>query len=198
MNKAFNQYSDQELLTLTTEQVSDAICLEAINREVQPPIPLSEALKQSEWVGFKKPVSPLVVYELVASDKYNSPTSTGVAYLDEAKALAAMEGIVVYDENRYSKAGPTIRETTVTINKRFVGYTDTSDKAAKFEAFQQDTKAFDEIKDECIERLSAVRQAAYNKRVNEEKKAEYLRLANNNETIAKSFWARVEKTEWPE
>ena len=33
--------------------------------------------------------------------------------------------------------------------------------------------------------------------MNAEKKAEYLRLAGGNEEIAKGFWSKVEKTEWP-
>ena len=55
-----------------------------------------------------------------------------------------------------------------------------------------------ELLDECENDLSGIRQEEYNAKVNATKRAEYLRLAGNDEAIAKAFWAKTEKTDWPE
>ena len=198
MNKSFNQYTDLELLTLDNETVSDAIRIEAIERGVQPPITLSEAIRKSEWHGYKQPTESITVFEIVTKKDSYSTNSSGVGYLDEAKALAALDGIIEIEEVTYGEnQGTKIHQCCAVIQKKFVGIQSDKQAWAKFEEFSQDTTEFDKVKEECIARLSKVRQDDYNRRVNGEKKAEYLRLAGGNEDIAKGFWGKVERTEWP-
>lgn len=198
MSKSFNQYTDSELLTLDNDTINDAIRIEAIGRGIQPPITLSEAIRKSEWRGYQKPAEAVEVFELVMNKDYGVH-NTGVGFLSKARAEQCLEGALFIEEDRYSKnPGWKLFDKDISIMSRFVGVTKSQQAWAKLEEFTQDSKAFDEVMDECVARLSKVRQEDYNCRVNAEKKAEYLRLAGGDEAIAKGFWAKVEKTDWPQ
>ena len=184
-------------MTLDNETINDAIRIEAIERGIAPPMTLSEAITKSEWRGYSKPEQFVVAWEIYVSGKYSSPTATGMAYLDEAKAQAALDGLVSIDQNQYGKGGPKLLTGVASVMKVLIGENAGESKAAKFEEYAQDDTKFNEVKDECIKRLSDVRQADYNRRVNAEKRVEYLRLAGGNEDIAKGFWSKAERVEWP-
>lgn len=198
--KRFNDYTDAELIGLDNATFNDAMRLEAIARGVKPPIPLSEALRSSEWHGYQCPGDAAAVYEIVRPDKYSSVEGSGVAYLSEAAALKAIEGAV------------SIRNETYGANQGFhfnsgqdwsvrrvpIGSMKSAQAWAKLEAYKEDTSEFDKVVEECTTRWSGVLQAAYDKRVRSERRTEYLRLAAGNEEIAKAFWDKAERTEWPE
>jgi len=193
MSKRFNDYTDAELLGIDNETLNNAIRIEAIQRGVKPPIPISEALRQSEWRGYEKPAEAIKVYRL-----RQGYYTTDFGWLDEAKAQAALDGLVKIEKVSYKDDNLKICTPDVAVETVWVGVTKAEQKAAKFEEFYEDTTAFDTVRDECLERFAAVRQAAYNARVRSEKRAEYLRLAGGDEAIAKAFWGKVEGGEWPE
>jgi len=193
MSKRFNDYTDAELLGIDNDTLNNAIRIEAIQRGVKPPIPISEALRSSEWRGYERPAEGIKVYRL-----RQGWHATDFGWLDEAKAQAALEGLVRIEKPNYNNDTLVISRSEVTVETVFVGVTKHDQKAAKFEEFYEDTTEFDKVCDECLERFAAVRQAAYNARVRSEKRAEYLRLACGDEAIAKAFWGRVEGGEWPE
>lgn len=193
MSKRFNDYTDAELLGIDNETLNNAIRIEAIQRGVKPPIPISEALRRSEWRGYEKPAEAIKVYRL-----RQGYYTTDFGWLDESKAQAALEGLVKIEKVSYKDDHLKICTPDVAVETVWVGVTKAEQKAAKFEEFYEDTTAFDAVRDECLERFAAVRQAAYNARVRSEKRAEYLRLAGGDEAIAKAFWGRVEGGEWPE
>ena len=111
--------------------------------------------------------------------------------------MAALDGLVGIDENQYGKGGIQMHTGQCSVMKRLIGENPGESKGVKFEAYSEDLTEFNKVVDECMERLSTVRQNDYNQRVNTEKKTEYLRLAGGNEEIAKGFWSKVERTEWP-
>ena len=198
MKRSFNQYTDRELLTLDNETINDAIRIEAIERGIAPPMVLSEAITKSEWRGYTKPTQFVAVWEIWLSGKYNSPSGTGLCYLSEEQAMKAIEGAAYVDENQYGKGGPKLITGTASVMKKLIGENPGETAAAKLEEYAQDDTKFNEVKEECVARLSKVRQDDYTRRVNGEKRAEYLRLAGGNEDIARGFWSKVERTEWPE
>lgn len=197
MKRSFNQYTDSELLTLDNETINDAIRLEAVERGIAPPMTLSEAITRSEWRGYTRPVQYVAVFEIYTTSKYSTATATGMGYLDEAKAMAALDGLVSIDQNQYGAGGPKLLTGVASVMKVLIGENAAESKAAKFEEYAQDDTKFNEVTTECIDRLSKVRQNDYNRRVNAEKRAEYMRLAGGNEDIAKGFWGKVERSEWP-
>ena len=196
--KKFTDYSDTELLTLDNESFNDSIRLLAIERGIKPPVTLPEALRTSEWRGYQKPAESVKVFQLAVSSSYGGTVVSELGFLDEATAMRALEGMVHIDSEGYGATQKwVIKSGTPTLQVRLIGVTPSESKAAKFVEFTQDNSEFDKVAEECVTRFSEVRQAAYNKRVNLEHKAEYLRLAQGNEEIAKGFWAKVEHMEWP-
>jgi len=195
--KTVTQHTDQELLELTNEQFNDAIRLEAIEAGIKPPIPTAQALERSGWMGYRKPPEHVTVYELaVKEDNYSSLHNSGLGYLSREKALAALEGLIHID-TPYNKINPVMKSGLGVIVEKFVGESPQVEAWAKFQEYVQDDTEFNKIRDVCVDRLSRVRQAAYDARVNAEKKVEYLRLAGGDEAIAQGFWAKVERTPWP-
>ena len=192
--KRFCYYADEELLTLTNEQLNDAIRIEAIQRGINPPITMPDALRRSEWRGYQKPAEAIKMFAL----KCGYHTSN-FGFLDEALAQRAIEGMVCVEENRYSTPQIKITADTPEIVTKFIGVEAGSQKASKFvEYADEKQEEFEKLRDECLERFSLVRQSAYNVQVNLTKKAEYLRLAGGDQDIARAFWGKVERTVWPE
>lgn len=190
--KKCSDYTDAELIQLDNETFNDAIRLEAIDRWVKPPVTLSEALRRSEWRGYKKPADFIKVFRIRVG--YTSPD---FGWLDEQKAINALEGLVELKDN-YSRGHTLKVASEAKIETVFIGTDPEQSKAAKFEEYAQDDSEFSKIAEECVERLSKARQSDYDKRVRSERRAEYLRLANGDDAIAKNLWLKAERTEWPE
>ena len=193
MSKRFADYTDAELIGIDNETLNIAIRVEAIQRGIKPPITISEALRRSEWVGYQKPAEAIKVFRLRSG--YNA---SEFGWLDEARAQAALDGIIKIEPIRYSEAnGLKIGACDATVETVWVGVEKGASKAVKFDEFFEEDTEFQKVVDECLERCGQVRQAAYNKKVRSEKRAEYLRLAGGDETIARAFWAKTEGTEFP-
>jgi hypothetical protein len=190
--KPFPQLTRSEVLNLTNEELNDAIRLEAIERGIKPPITMSEALRRSEWRGYTKPAEAIKVFALRVG-YYRSE----FAWLDEAKAHAALEGLVKVEKN-YKPEGFRLAAADAAVEVVWIGVDAAESKAAKFEEYSQDDEKFNEVRDLCLELYSSIRQQDYNARVRAERRAEYLRLAGGSEEIAKAFWAKAEGTSWPE
>lgn len=190
--KPFPQLTRSEVLNLTNEELNDAIRLEAIERSIKPPIQLSEALRRSEWRGYQKPAEAIKVFRL-----RQGWYTTDFGWLDEAKAIAALDGLVKIEKIGYKDDSLKIVNSDVNVETVFIGVSKHESKAAKFMEYFEDTTEFDKVRDECLEKYSDARQQAYNAKVRSERKAEYLRLAGNNEEIAKAFWAKAEGSPWP-
>jgi hypothetical protein len=190
--KPFSQLSRNEIIDLTNEELNDSILLEAVERGIKPPITLSEALRRSEWRGYTKPAESIKVFTFKIG--YHS---SNFGFLDEKLAEKALEGMVCVEENSYSHPKIKITSDTPQIVVKYLGVEAGSQKASKFEEFTQDDTEFNKVRDECLEKYSEVRQQAYNAKVRQEKRTEYLRLAGGNEEVAKNFWSKTEGTSWP-
>lgn len=195
--RKFTGYTDDEVLALNNDQLDTAIRLEAIDRGIAPPIKLSEALRKSEWQGFEQPTDGITVFQIVLRDQYNR-RETGMAFLDEDRAKACLSGCLSLYETGYgASAKKCIKDAEPTIERVFVPGATGSRKGVTFTEFFSDTADFDKVVDECVAKISSIRQAKYDAGVRAEKRAEYLRLAGGDEAIARGFWAKVERTEWP-
>lgn len=198
--KPFQLLTDNEVLGLTNEELNDAIRIGAIEQGIQPPLTLSEQLKNSEWRGYQQPAGGVVVWEIGLVSEYHGTHSTGLAYLDPALAERAREGAVLLRDT-YDK-GFTIEQIktaeAVVIRKVITDIRSPAvSKAAKFAAYSEDSTEFDKFRDECVARYERVRQDDYNRRVNIERRAEYLRLAKGDVEVAKAFWSKAVQTPWP-
>lgn len=193
MSKRFADYTDAELIGIDNETLNIAIRVEAIQRGIKPPITISEALRRSEWIGYQKPAEAIKAFRIRCGCD-----ASDFGWLDEAKAQAALDGLVKIEPIRYSEAnGLKIGNSDATVETVWIGVSKAESKAAKFEEFSEDDTEFQNVVDECLERYGQVRQNAYNAKVRSEKRAEYIRLAGGDETIARAFWAKTEGNEFP-
>jgi hypothetical protein len=194
--KAFSEYADKELLSIGNDELNNAIRVEAINREIAPPITLSDALHKSEYVGYQRPAEAVEIWEIQKQSRWGAHSNSGVAYLKKEDAERALIGMVSV-EDAYGDTPAKILSSEPRIVCRLVTLMKADQKGVKFEEFVQDNTEFDKVVEECMGRVSAVRQAHYNQAVQQEKRAEYMRLANGDEAVAKNFWNKSERTEWP-
>lgn len=199
--KAYYRYSESERAALDDAQLNDAIRIEAIERGMVPPITLPESLQKQEFVGYKVPAKSVPVY-IACSNEHDE----GAAYLDESKAIAALDGIIHIESSGYTinkvwmsrkvigrGNKPFVKKIWITKENEWQNVPDVTIYAPEEEVAQK----FKELADQCLEDYRKIRQEIYNQKVRVEKKKEYLRLSNGDEEIAKAFWNKVEDTHWP-
>ena len=192
--KRFNDYTDAELIGIDNQTLNDSIRIESTFRGIQPPIPISVALRQSEWVGFTLPGDYTTVYAIRIGYS-RSP----FAYIKREDAEKALVGVVELKSSGYgANQKYTIQYEQPTVEEINIVLSESQQKAAKFVDFAQDDTEFNKVVEECMERVSRVRQDDYDRNVLAQRKAEYLRLAGGNLDIAKAFWSNSGNGKWPE
>lgn len=189
--------NEDERLALDDQQLSDAIKLEAIHRGIAPPITLEESLKQGVFTSYQHPADFVKFYEIVRPNKYHGQDRTGLAFATEQEAINAMKGAFAIANDGYSGSKSSLASGEFAVQVVIVGSQCGTVTQKKIDEYQYDSKAFDVVAEECVTDLSGIRQRRYDAEVNKRKRAEYLRLANNDESIARAFWAKAERTEWP-
>ena len=194
--KPFHQLTNEEILALDNAQLTDAIRLGALDRGIEIPITLPDALRTSEWRGYEQPVSCVRLYCPFAGS-YDEPRA---GYLSQEEAEKALRGLVVIGSTyRGGKSAPCIQsDAEPRIKVVIIGDSPSASKAAVFRVVEEaPCEAFVKYRDECLDKSQAVRQSDYDRKVRAEHRKEYLRLAGGNEEIAKAFYARQGRGAWP-
>lgn len=189
--------NEDERLALDDQQLSDAIKLEAIHREIAPPITLDEAMKQGVFTSYQHPADYVKFYEIIRPGRYGGQDRTGIAFPTEQEAINAMRGAYSIASDGYGGSKSTIATGDFSVNVVLIGSQCGAVSQKKIEEYKYDSTAFDAVAEECVADLAGIRQRRYDAEVNKRKRAEYLRLANNDEAIARAFWAKAERVEWP-
>lgn len=198
-NTRYFDLSTDEKLALDSEGVRRATEIEAAHRGVAVPIELPEILTASAYSGFHVPAEAVGLYEVVIPGSYDRLQPTGLCYRTEEEAVRALAGAVcVKDEGYGDTAKRKIVEGDLSVRKIFVTLRPARTVGCKtIETYREDSEEFYALSDEIQGDLRVLRQARYDAGVAAAKKAKYLQLAGGDETVAKSFWSGIEKTEWP-
>lgn len=136
-------------------------------------------------------------YEIVRPGKYGGQDRTGIAFPTEQEAINAMKGAFAIVNDGYSGSKSSLATGEFSVQVVLIGSQCGEVSQKKIEEYDYDSKPFDAVVEECVTDLAGIRQRRYNAEVNKRKRAEYLRLANNDEAIARAFWAKTERVEWP-
>ena len=188
----------EEKLALDHATFLKAVKLECIDRGIKPQITIEDAIRRTEYVGFQINPEHVSVFEVLRPGKYNDSKATGLCYLDRNLAEKALNGAVSCEEDGYGENKRTvINSGEFSIAERFISLNKMKNVQTKIEEFFQDDTEVDTVAEECRLDLQTLRQSEYDTRIRNRKKAEYLHLANQDETIARAFWAKTEGTEWP-
>jgi hypothetical protein len=198
--KRYFDMTEDEKLALNETDLYASVKVEGVHRGIKPPLTLDQAIAQVGYTGFTIPADAVAFYELTVPGEYshNPNTGTNLCFKTQAEAERALVGAIVvvesgYNEGRHNKivgGSPGVRAVWVTQSKQKSLFT-------KLEELKQDNTDFEKLAEECRDDLSRIRQERYNTRVRSEKRKQYLELAQGNEEIAKSFWAKTEGTDFP-
>lgn len=198
MKKGFSELSPEELLKMEQSEIEDSIKIEAINKGIQPRITLSEVvgkLGYNPCVHFPSE-NDIIVWAIGSG--YHSPN---VGWMTQEQALAALKGAISLGTTyKNGRSSPKIENSELQIVQVRIPTLETKTEFKKSlkEFTEQDPGKFDELVEECLDKLSKIRQDAYNFAVAVERKQEYLRLANGDEKIAQAFWNKAETLPWPQ
>jgi hypothetical protein len=66
------------------------------------------------------------------------------------------------------------------------------------EEAEEKNEEFNKLADEIAEDHYTIRQAAYDKEIQNKRKDKYLEVANGDINVARKFWEMSEKSIWPE
>lgn len=203
MNTKYSDLSIAEKLSLDSEGLLRAATLEAIDRGISPPTRLSDALNLKDAKGWWVPGDATKVYELVSKNRaYSEPLGTGIAFLTEDAAKAALTGAFAvvsdgYDAKKRYKLVDPIDSFEIRITH--IVHTPAQGYWTKLKEFEDmDSVKFDEVIEECRADLEAARQKEYDSRVLQEQRKQYIELAGGDETIARAFWAKTKGSAFPD
>ena len=198
INTKYSDLSSEQKLALTEDGLDLAAKLEALDRGIKIPISLGDQLETYEFKGWTMPQESLTLYELITTDEYNS-IGSGICFQTEEEAFNALNGAFHIKSTGYGATQKMEMSTgDITVRRAFLRRSDQESFGAKLEIENRDLGPWRDMLEELTEDLSGIRQADYNKRVNTVKKAEYLKLANGEESVAKAFWNKSETVQWPE
>lgn len=199
--KRYYEYTEAERADLDGDVFYDAVKREAISRGIKPPVPFSERLKTSGFVGYRVPADAVKFYEVCVPQSYGEPKRSGLAFRTEEEAARAMQGAIgIYEDGYGASARMKIASGEFQIRHTYVNFGGPRNYAAAITESEDDrsTEAFDTLANECRDDAQRIRQEAYNKQVRADKRVEYLRLAGGNVEIATAFWGKVEHGGFPQ
>lgn len=197
--KRYFDLTESEKLALSSEAMMDAIKIEAIHRGIKTPLSLDNIMENLGCSGFQLPADCKIFYELCTPKKYGGIERSGICYVSADQARAALNNAICVEEDGYPVKSHKIIEGEFTVMERYVTSYPVTTFATKLKQYEDDTpcEEFTKLCEECRDDLQSIRQRIYDAEVRARKKAEYLRLAQGNEEIAKAFWAKAESGEWP-
>lgn len=193
--RPFSKYTEAELLSLNNDEVSDAIRLEAIERGIAVPISIPEHLHNIGFSGYTEDPSQGKVYALATRGTIDS---VSIGFLTQEAAQRALEGAVVIRDQSYRGNNYVIDDSPPVIACVRLGVHRNESKLKKITEYSEDREAFDKLRDECVDVLTAAKQKKYDRDIDVARAAEYLRLAGGDESVARAFWVKLHPgREWP-
>ena len=198
--KRYTDLTVSEKLSLdSSDGFINAVKIEAIQRGIKIPTTLSQAINSFPLTGFSIPPDAVMLYEICAPSSYGEPKKTGVAFKTRDEAVRALQGAIpVYEDGYGATAQMKIGDSSkFEIREAYITFVKPASIVFSLEQLNEDTTAYDALLEECRKDLEAIRQNEYNKRVLQQKRAQYLDLAKGDESIARAFWAKVEGGEFP-
>ncbi len=140
----------------------------------------------------------MTFYELVRPQRYSGMERSGICFRTNDEARRALEGAVCILEEGYSDTKKnSICDGVFSVQEVHVSFRSPKSFASKLELFEQDNTEYEKLCEECNADLNAIHQKRHNAKVTQEKRKQYLMLAQGNEEIAKAFWAKTEGGEFP-
>ena len=195
--KTFSELTLTDFLTISDTDLTDAIRKQAIVNGLNIPISMPEALTKSTYAGYTPKTDTFTVWQIATKQGYGGLTTGDTAYLTRQAAEFAMQGMILIKpitDKKYNTIGYELTDDNLEfrIIEKSLGITECGKKLAHYSDLikEVDPKPFMDFVDECITIVSETINEHRQKELNKVRMAEYLRLAGNDEVVAKSFWAK--------
>lgn len=197
--KRYFDLSESEKIALSAEQMTDAVKIEAIHRGIKTPLSLDNIIENLGLSGFALPADNRIFFELGTPKQYGGVERSGICFLTPEKARNALNEAIYIEETGYPNKRNRIIDGEFSVMERHVSNFPLTTFATKLKEYEdsEPCEEFTKLCEECRDDLQTIRQRIYDAEVRSRKKAEYLRLAQGNEDIAKAFWSKAETGEWP-
>lgn len=197
--KRYFDLNETEKLALSSDTMADAVKIEAIHRGIKTPLSLNNIVENLGCSGFQLPADCKTFYEICTPKKYGNIERSGICFITPDEARNAFTNAIFIEEEGYPVARAKVINGEFSVMERYVSVFPLTNFATKIKEYEDDTPCedFTKLAEECRDDLQSIRQRIYDSEVRARKKAEYLRLAQNNEEIAKAFWSKAESGEWP-
>lgn len=198
--KRYFDLTETEKLALTSEQITDAIKIEAIHRGIKIPLPLDNIVENLGCSGFSLPADCKIFHEICVPQPYGDAERSGICFNTPAEARNALEGAIFIAEEFYPVERAKVLAGGFTVIERYVSTFPLTNFATKLQEYAdaEPCEEFTKLCEECRDDIQTIRQRIYDTEVRARKKAEYLRLAQDNEEIAMAFWTKAESGPWPQ
>ena len=198
--KRYFDLAESEKLALSSEQMTDSVKIEAIHRGIKTPLSLDNIVENIGCSGFNLPADCKTFYEICTPKQYGGVERSGICFVTPDEARNALKNTLFVEEEGYPAKRAKIINGEFSVMERYVSAFPLTNFATKLKEYEDDTPCedFTKLCQECRDDLGIIRQRIYDTEVRARKKAEYLRLAQGNEEIAKAFWSKAESGNWPE
>ena len=199
MTNNFNELSRREKMALTEEQLMEAVKVMTLNQGKKIPISLSKELQKIITKTVTIPSNSAEFWEIFSPVRWSSTEYEPSGLCFDNKDLAeqvAQEGLYLNtdfaDATKREISKMPLKVAITTFTSKGIAF------AEAIQVYKEDFTDFESNLQEALKEVQGYLQEDYNYKVSLEKKKEYLKLANGQESIAKAFWAKVETGEWPE
>lgn len=191
--------NEAEKLSLSAEQMADAVKIEAIHRGIKIPYTLGELADKIGCRGFTLPADVKIFHEIVRPKQYSGTERTGLCFASAEAARKALDGAICIIEDGYPVKRNKIVEGEWTTAECYVTLFPITTFATKLQEAVDDepSEEFTKLAEECSADLGTIRQRIYDNEVRQRKRKEYMRLAQGNEEIAQAFWRKAESGDFP-
>lgn len=197
--KRYFDLTETEKLALSSESMADAVKIEAIHRGIKTPITLDNIVENLGCTGFQLPADCKTFYEICTPKNYGGIERSGICFITPDQARNALTNAIFIEEEGYPVKRARVVNGDFSVMERYVSAFPLTNFSTKLKEYEENEpcEEFKKLCEECRDDLQSIRQRIYDAEVRARKKAEYLRLAQNNEEIAKAFWTKAESGEWP-
>lgn len=205
--KTYFELTKEEKLALTNKDLADLCRITAISKCVKPPIPFSEAVTSVTPLGFRIEQDEHYVYEISTCNGYSNMVGTGITFETEAEADDFIHGrrFIFIQSTGYGANQKKIisRDGNIAVIKTRINSSSAEAYTEKIDRIEDQEDGFnqeewDTLCKDVMSDYKSIKQDAYDLQVRKEKRKEYLRLANDDEAIAKAFWSKAETGKFPE
>lgn len=118
--KRYFDLTESEKLALSSEQMTDAVKIEAIHRGIKTPLSLDNIVENIGCYGFSLPADCKTFYELCTPKQYGGVERSGICFVTPDEARNALKNALFVEEDGYPVKRAKIINGEFSVMERYV------------------------------------------------------------------------------